>query len=74
MLDELEKQSSAWLKVLTHMDKRLTSLRTQLESDLNEVETAKVRARIKELSYLRSTLSPASGGHAEKSPLPMLDV
>lgn len=45
-----ERRSSLWLKLMAHWLERLESTRKQNESDLPEVQTAKLRGRIAELN------------------------
>jgi len=47
-----ERNSSTWLKVKEYCEERLSSLRTRLETDLDEVKTAKARGGIAELKVL----------------------
>ncbi|UOF76806.1 hypothetical protein [Caudoviricetes sp.] len=51
-LTALEKESSAWKKVSAMANERLRVNRIKLEGNLNEIETALVRGRIRELCEL----------------------
>jgi hypothetical protein len=49
VLNHEERVSSVWKKLTSHLEQRLQSLRSQIEKDLDVVETAKARGRIAEI-------------------------
>jgi len=59
LLNAAELGSSAWVKVEAYMERRIESLRIELEKDKGDVETAKIRGRIDELKvFLRVARAP----------------
>jgi hypothetical protein len=53
-LNRDERYSALWKKLTKHLAERIDEARRKNDSDLNEIETATLRGRIKELSYLVS--------------------
>lgn len=49
-----ERHSALWKKLTEHLTERMNEARRRNDNDLNEIETARLRGRIKELSYLVS--------------------
>lgn len=45
-LNELERQSAAWLKLEKYTEERLTALRQQNDGDLDPLATSRLRGRI----------------------------
>ena len=54
VLDLSDKQSACWLRLKDHYQSRLLSLNEQNSGDYNEVDTAKLRGRIKEVKLFLS--------------------
>ena len=57
LLTELETHSAIWEKIDTYLTTRLAEQYRKLAGDLDEVSTAKLRGRIKELEFARFTLA-----------------
>lgn len=57
-LSESDTRSEVWLRLKSHMEDRLQTLRAQNDGDLDEVKTAKLRGRINELKYLLALDQP----------------
>lgn len=51
-LDELEIHSALWIKLRTHYEARLASLRVQNDQPLDGESTATLRGRISEIKLL----------------------
>lgn len=51
-LNDAERLSAAWHQVERHAKHRLSTLRAQLEGDLDELKTAKIRGSIAELKAI----------------------
>lgn len=61
MLTELEKQSSAWIKLTKYANDRLDACRQQNDGDLSPEQTARLRGRIaalKEILALTEQVQP----------------
>jgi hypothetical protein len=56
-----EAETALWKKLKAHLEARQTSLRTRLEGDLNEVDTAKTRGHLLEIKmFLALDVPPPS--------------
>ena len=53
-LSEADKVSPTWLRIKKHLQARVEALRNELEQDLPEERTAKVRGRLAEVKSLLS--------------------
>jgi hypothetical protein len=53
-----EAQSAIWKKLKAHMEARQQSLRTQLEGDLSEIDTAKKRGQLMEIKLFLALDNP----------------
>jgi hypothetical protein len=53
-----EAAKPEWKKLKAHMEARQQTLRTRLEGDLNEVETAKVRGQLVEIKLFLALDKP----------------
>ena len=53
-LSDSDKVSPTWLRLKKHLQGRLEALRNELEQDLPEEKTAKVRGRLAEVKSLLS--------------------
>lgn len=51
-LERHERDSSTWQKVEAYINERLDALRTNNDADLDPIQTALVRGRIRELKAL----------------------
>lgn len=52
VLTEQDRHSACWLKLKAYYEERLALLRVQNDADLNDMDTAKLRGRIKEIRAL----------------------
>lgn len=60
ILDNMERSTSAWLRVKEHIEKRIETLRKQNDSDKPDLATAKLRGRIAELKELLAAVEPTA--------------
>lgn len=67
VVSELERQSPLWLKLKSHMEKRIAALRVKNDSDKDTEATAKLRGRIAELKILAALDNPAPQLQADDS-------
>ena len=58
MLTQHEQQDPVWMKLKDHLEKKLTDLRKQNDSDMPEDKTIKLRGRIFELKKLLDLGNP----------------
>jgi len=49
MLSDAELNSPLWLKLLAHWNEELSALRSSNDGDLDELKTAALRGRIKQI-------------------------
>lgn len=52
VLDMADRNSTAWLKIRTHLEARLAEHRRMNDNDLTPEKTATLRGRIKEIQHL----------------------
>lgn len=65
-LTESEIHTSVWKKVSEHFELRLDSLRDDNDCDLDQIKTANLRGRLKEIKYLLGIAHP-------ELPVPLAD-
>ena len=49
---KIDPHSQTWLNINAYIEERMTSIRSQLESDLDHQTTSQLRARLQELKML----------------------
>lgn len=57
-LTQVDVNSATWAKLSAHLNERIEIFRKRNDGDLNEKDTARLRARIKELEYILSLATP----------------
>lgn len=55
-LTALDMQSQAWIKLSAYLGRRTERLRTELEGDRSDTDTAKLRGRLAEIKALIATV------------------
>ena len=58
LLDQADRQSAAWVKIKAHFTERLQDHRIKNDGRLADIETAHLRGRIAEASYLLDLATP----------------
>lgn len=52
MTVKIDPHSQTWLNINSYIEERMTSIRSQLESDIDHQTTSQLRARLQELKML----------------------
>ena len=66
----IDRYSQTWQAVETHLEDRLTTLRSKLEGELSPEETIATRARIREIRVLLEEARPEEPLTEPSDPIP----
>lgn len=67
VLDESDRQSPTWKKIMAYYEARATKLRRDNDKNLDEVRTARLRGRIEETKHVLALDKPAPVLEADDS-------